>query len=190
MIFFSSDHHFFHNKVIQYCNRPFTELIVPGIDIISAVEVMNRTLIRNWNSVVKETDTIYFLGDLSFASAEKTIEIVKQLNGKLYWIIGNHDTKLIKHSELTSLFEWVKERETIYIQDPEATKGRYKIILDHYPLLSWDSSCHGSIHLHGHCHGTLQHPNKNALDVGVDVWNFTPVSFEQIKNKIKEKEIL
>jgi calcineurin-like phosphoesterase family protein len=148
---------------------------------------MDFYLIKNWNDRVHGNDAVYFLGDLSFHSVGKTIEIVKRLNGKKYWIVGNHDQKLKKNTELVSLFEWVKDIETIYIQDPEAHKGRYKVVLSHYPMLSWDGSSHGSIHLHGHSHGTCQHPSKFAIDVGVDCFKYAPVSFDEIKNKIKEK---
>ena len=157
--------------------------------MISAVESMDRNLINNWNTVINKNDTVYFLGDLSFYSVEKTIEIVKKLNGKKHWIIGNHDKKLIKNTELTSLFEWVKDIETIYIQDNTVPKGRTKIILCHYPMLTWDGSHNGSWHLHGHSHNTLIHPSKYAIDVGVDANYYFPVSYEQVKKKILEAKV-
>jgi calcineurin-like phosphoesterase family protein len=188
MNFFTSDTHFGHANIIRHCNRPFTGYSAPEI-IITPVQVMDKAIIGNWNAVVNENDNVYFLGDLSFYSPERTIEIVKQLKGKKYWIVGNHDQKLIKHAELTSLFEWVRDMQTIYIQDPEATKGRNKVVLCHYPMLSWDSSYHGSWHFFGHAHGNCQHPSKVAIDVGVDCWNYQPVSYEQIKERIKNGTI-
>ena len=42
--------------------------------------------------------------------------------------------------------------------------------------------------LHGHCHGSLpDDPCALRLDVGVDVWGFKPVSYEQIKERMKTK---
>jgi len=40
-IFFTSDLHFYHYNIIQFCNRPFKNL-----------HQMHDTLIENWNSVV------------------------------------------------------------------------------------------------------------------------------------------
>lgn len=188
MIFFCSDTHFGHANIIKYCNRPFTGLNVPGIGPISAVEIMDRALINNWNKVVKKTDTVYFLGDLYFYPVEQTLRIVNQLHGKKIWIAGNHDKKLIKEPELTKHFEYIKDLDMIHIQDPEMKKGRQRIVLCHYPLVSWESSNQGSWSLHGHSHGTLKEDNDILrADIGVDSWNFTPVSYEQIKEKMKIK---
>ena len=55
MIFFTSDQHFCHTKIITMCNRPFA-----GID------EMNGTLIANWNSAVSDADEVYILGDFMY----------------------------------------------------------------------------------------------------------------------------
>ena len=46
--YFIADTHFFHEKIIKMCNRPFDN-----------VEEMNRKLIENWNKKVTDDDTIY-----------------------------------------------------------------------------------------------------------------------------------
>ena len=48
-----SDLHFDHDEVIQYCNRPFTN-----------VDEMNETILENWNKTIKKNDSVFFLGDL------------------------------------------------------------------------------------------------------------------------------
>ena len=45
MAWFISDHHFNHDKIIEYCNRPFAN-----------VEEMNNYMIKQWNSVVGKND--------------------------------------------------------------------------------------------------------------------------------------
>jgi calcineurin-like phosphoesterase family protein len=73
-------------------------------------------------------------------------------------------------------------------------------ILCHYPLLTWDKSHYGSIHLHGHSHGGVGCIGISGLgssgggkhgyrmDVGVDCNNFYPVSITDILNRIDAYE--
>ena len=68
MIYLISDTHFYHKSIIPYCKRPF-----------SSIEDMNKKLIDNWNSIITENDTVYFLGDFSFATTEKAKDICNQI---------------------------------------------------------------------------------------------------------------
>lgn len=63
-----------------------------------------------------------------------------------------------------------------------------RIILCHYAFRVWNSSHHGSWHLYGHSHGSLP-DDLGALswDVGSDNNNFTPISFEQVKEIMSHK---
>ena len=51
-LFFTSDLHFGHAKIIEHCKRPF-----------SSVYEMDKVLTDNWNSVIKEDDLIIIAGD-------------------------------------------------------------------------------------------------------------------------------
>jgi calcineurin-like phosphoesterase family protein len=51
---FTSDLHYGHHNVLDYCNRPFW-----------SAHQMNKWITRYWNAVVKPFDTIYVLGDFS-----------------------------------------------------------------------------------------------------------------------------
>ena len=86
-IFLTSDTHYGHSKIIEYCKRPF-----------SSVEEMNETLIANWNAVVKPQDHVYHLGDVTMLrgsvhgkEAFQTIQLCQRLNGHKRLILGNHD---------------------------------------------------------------------------------------------------
>lgn len=74
-----------------------------------------------------------------------------------------------------------------------------KIVLCHYPLFTWEQSHHGSWHLHGHSHGGLGKFNRfqkivkappstledvTQMDVGVDAWNFYPISLGQVAARL------
>ena len=54
-IWFSADYHFSHKNIIEYTNRPFSD-----------ITEMDNTIVENHNSVVKPNDHVYFLGDFSF----------------------------------------------------------------------------------------------------------------------------
>ena len=79
-IFYIADLHFSHFNCLRFDNRPF-----------STIEEMDEALINNWNSVVSDEDTVYILGDMFWCKVDKSIEILKQLNGKKRLIKGNHD---------------------------------------------------------------------------------------------------
>lgn len=94
--YFIADTHFFHEKIIKMCNRPFDN-----------VEEMNKKLIENWNKKVTDDDTVYILGDVSFkGSKENTISILKQLKGKKILIKGNHD-RFVGQRDFDECFEKV-----------------------------------------------------------------------------------
>ncbi len=59
---------------------------------------MNETLIKNWNETVPEEGTVFFLGDFCMKGSTFWKSILERLNGKIYFIIGNHDIGRIKES--------------------------------------------------------------------------------------------
>ena len=65
-----SDLHFSHKNAIKYDNRPYF-----------TVSEMNKDLIERWNNKVKNDDTVYILGDISWDTVENTIDIFQQLKG-------------------------------------------------------------------------------------------------------------
>ena len=83
--FFTSDTHFGHAAIIQYCSRPY-----------KSVEEMNQVLIDNWNSKVKKDDIVYHLGDFIFGGSKLWYEIFSKLNGNIVLIMGNHDARNLR----------------------------------------------------------------------------------------------
>jgi len=165
MKFFTSDTHFGHMNIIKYCGRPF-----------SSVEEMDETIIERWNTVVGAGDEVYHLGDFSFRQRPDDLQhIFRRLNGQIHLIHGNHDHKALRKYKG---FASVEQLKHVKIGDTPTA-------LCHYPMRSWNKSCHGSWHLYGHVHG-LSEPWGLSFDVGVDVWDFTPVSEEQVAAKMEE----
>ena len=81
MRYYIADLHFFHENMN-------TKMDCRGF---ANVEEMNEYIIEKWNKKVRNNDEVVILGDLSWAKAEVTNELLKRLKGKLYLIRGNHD---------------------------------------------------------------------------------------------------
>lgn len=180
---FTSDLHLGHSNIIQHCNRPFKD-----------VEEMNEGLINNWNSVVAPGDMVYVLGDFFFFGKQKALDVASRLNGAIGWIAGNHDKGHIKKKELLSRFEWIEKLKNIRIKCHVERHGGIvefdkKIVLCHFPLLSWEGMSRGTWHLHGHCHGSLADKFKGLrMDVGVDCSpEYRPFSLLEVEEFMASK---
>lgn len=183
-IFFTSDFHLFHDKVLIHDKRPF-----------DTIDQMHDTIISNWNDKVSENDIVFYLGDLSFVP-NKTELILNQLNGKIYFIKGNHD----KIKDITKLnrFEKIYDFGTdISILDKDGrnkgNKDYQNIVLCHYPLLIWNKHHHGAWHIHGHCHHNLIAPDfykRRVIDIGCNGHDYTPLSYVEIKEIMLNKEVV
>ena len=171
-IYFTSDTHWGHTNVIRYSNRPY-----------ASTEEMNEALIANWNSRVKPGDSIYHLGDFAFMTEEQADRVLQRLNGQKYFIYGNHD-KVIKRSEkLRKHFVWCRDYAELYLTPQGGEK--VPVILSHFPMITWNKAHHGSIMLHGHCHGNLKYPfEAKIMDVGVDPQGYFPISAGEVLKRM------
>lgn len=151
MLWFTSDPHFNHRRIIELSRRPFPD-----------IATMNAALIENWNARVQATDEVYVMGDFAFHYADSTPldDIFHALNGEKHLIIGNHDEQNRKVIRLP----WVSQAPLAHIRYGEA-----RFVLCHFPLERWWHQERGVIHLHGHCHGGLRRFEPHRFDVGVDV---------------------
>lgn len=161
MKWYTSDTHFDHTKVIEYSNRPF-----------NSVEEMNETMIAEWNARVQPNHDVYHNGD--FAFSKNPDQFLCRLNGRKHLIIGNHDAEKTINSHL-----WESVQPYLEVND-----NKVKIILCHYAMRVWNKSHYGSIMLYGHSHGSLP-GNSQSLDIGVDCWDYRPVSLEEIQARLR-----
>ena len=178
-IFFISDLHFQHKNILKYDNRPF-----------STVDEMDESLILNWNNKVQKNDIVFYIGDFAFCKPEKSKEIAHRLNGKIHFILGNHDN--LRDIQSLNRFETINDYFLLSIKEEELDRKWQEIAMMHYPIFSWDKEHHGSFHLHGHCHQSLVETNpefykRKVLDVGCNGHNYTPLSYDEIKNIMNQK---
>ena len=173
-IYFTADTHFGHKNIIKYAKRPFNN-----------VEEMDYRIINNWNSVVGKNDTVYHLGDFALCSKTKLDYILNLLNGSICLIRGNHE----KSAEACkSRFRWIKDYYELNVRDEDFHKGKQTIVLSHYAFRVWNKSHWGTYHLYGHSHGMLEDDEKMlSFDIGVDCHNFKPLSYQEVKNIMQQK---
>lgn len=190
---FISDLHFSHSTVLYYhperremCGVTLEEL---QSDKKSALEKHDEWLINLWNNTVGKQDHVYIIGDFCLGNKERTEHILQRLNGKKFFVRGNHDKSC---NGLERYFEWVgdiKEVKFTHNQydfiDPDET---FCVELCHYPLLTWNRRTHGTVHIHGHCHGSIDYVNillkELRVDVGLDgtLSNYKFVDLETVYN--------
>lgn len=169
---FTADTHFGHKGALRFGART---------QFKDTVE-MDVAMIANWNNVIQPEDTVYHLGDLSFANETRTLEVLSVLHGRKHWVSGNHDHSLLKKKAVRAHF--------LSIQPfLEHKFDGQRVTMCHFPMLTWDKAHYGAWMLHGHSHGNCKYPfEAKILDVGVDVWNFAPISFDQIKEHMVGKK--
>ena len=171
-VWFISDTHFGHKNIIKYDNRPFTD-----------VEDMDKAMIDNWNSVVKNGDLVYHLGDFAFYRDQKQVEaVLAQLKGQKYLIEGNHDHKQVRRAK-----GWTNVLDYYELKVDMGGSRKQLICLFHYPMMTWNTAHHESWHLHGHCHGTLKAPETTRMDVGVPCIDYTPISLEAVADIMSKR---
>ena len=160
--FFTADHHFGHPQILDHCARPF-----------HSIEEHDRALVDAWNEVVGPHDTVWVVGDFAYKSdRDAARRHFLKLNGQKHLIRGNHDAS------------WVRELGWSSVRDyADIAVDGQRIILSHYAMRVWVSMRKGTLMFYGHSHGKLP-GNAQSTDVGVDEWNFRPVTLEQIKLKL------
>lgn len=181
--FFTGDTHFGHANVINYTNRPFRD--ENGQPDVLA---MDRELVERWNRVVQPNDCIYHLGDFALTREERIVQLLASLNGKKFLILGNHDKTIRASRSLQSHFVWVRDMAEIKIEDSSTQSGKQIIVLCHYAMRVWNRSHYGAWQLYGHSHGSLPDVSHMlSTDVGTDTNDYTPLSYEQVKERMSKK---
>lgn len=146
MRYYISDLHFGHAKLN-------TEMDHRGF---ASAEEMNQYMINQWNSRVRHGDEVVILGDFCMSKkAGEAEEILRQLKGRKYMIIGNHDYYLNDQDFDRSLFKWIESYK-------ELNDNRRKIILSHYPIFCYNGQYRRNgegipktYMLYGHVHNTF-----------------------------------
>lgn len=176
MIFVTSDLHLCHNKEFLYGSRGF-----------GSIEDMNSAVVERWNSKVSEDDDVYILGDLMLCDNDTAMDLVRQLNGKIHIILGNHDTdnRVVLYRTLANVVEIAY-----------ATMVKYdglKFFMTHYPCVTYNVPKEGLkqmiISLFGHTHEKEKFYEDRfyMYNVALDAHDLSPVSMDEVVADIREK---
>lgn len=172
-IFLTSDTHFGHDREFIYGPRGFT-----------SIQEHDEEIIQRWNLVVKPDDIVYHLGDVMLGDNGHGLECLRQLNGIIYIIPGNHDTstriKLYKTLENVHILE-------SGIPDLKAAAAtlkykKYNFYLSHHPTMTSNLEKAPDLKLHlinlfGHTHQqkNFYEDTPYMFHAGMDSNNCTPI---------------
>lgn len=181
-VFFTSDTHFGHKNIIDFCHRPYRD-----------ENHMNECLINNWNAVVNKDDFVFHLGDFAIGDSKLWINTLKRLNGNIILIQGNHDIKNYRNT-YDKFFLYIDNELFI-------TVAGQPIYLNHYPFLTFPGrfrNVNPAWQLFGHVHlnrkreynvgkdfERLEYLLPLQYEVGTDFHNYHPVPFDVINERIK-----
>lgn len=137
--FYIADLHIGRANIIKFDKRPFAD-----------INEMHRTIVDNWNHMVRGDDTVYILGDFCWAKESEWPFYLAPLAGQKVLIRGNHDPKQFSQATKKYLSD-VKDYK-------EITDNGRQVILSHYPIpfhkADYNLECWM---LYGHVHTTREH---------------------------------
>lgn len=187
--FFTSDSHFRHARILELGEgRPF-----------KSIQHHDEMLIKYWNDVVSPKDTVYHLGDVALGPWPEGLNHFKRLNGTKILVPGNHD-RIFSGEKAARRERFMPDYEEAFDNIlPEITEVRIlgtRFMISHFPYreeiiggkpdryLDKRPADEGVPLIHGHTHqsSVITHSEDGTvqISVGVDAWNWTPVSETQV----------
>lgn len=174
-IWFVSDTHYGHEKILT-----FTTSDGQALREFDSVQHMNQTMMDNHNRVVRDSDIVYFCGDVYFANGW---QVLQNLRGRKRLILGNHDTAKSPH--ILNNFQKI----LMWRMFPE-----FGIVVTHVPIHAGSFEMKSLVNVHGHTHRNwVMTKNENGesvvdkryFNVCVENHNYTPLHLEDMLAKIQ-----
>ncbi len=174
---FTADLHFGHRNIIEYCNRPFSD-----------VDDMTTGLVDRWNERVAADDDVWVLGDVAMGRIAESLPAVARLHGHKHLVAGNHDRCWFGHGERSA--DWIDRYrevgfETIVQGTARTAIGSTEVTLCHFP---YEGDSHGMDRfvqhrpvddggwlVHGHVHDSFAQRGRQ-INVGIDAHDLAPVT--------------
>lgn len=203
-LFFTSDLHFFHNRIVEFTKRPIS------------IDLHNDWVVNTLNNYIKPTTNaykaqVYHLGDFLFSCTnEEAVRLLECLNGTWNFVLGNHDNvgklqtiiNTVNQNKGTNhkVLGWYYRLTVVTDTGIPGTKLKKKhVVLCHFPIADWEAKDRGSYHLYGHLHGggsthgsKYFHKVRNSIDVGIDAcFNYLnihkPLTWDEVVSEIRKQ---
>lgn len=170
-VFFISDTHFGHKNIADKYRTHFTNR-----------EEHDDTILKNILDTVTKRDTLWMLGDTCFTINEmwRIREIANRVQ-TLNFIPGNHCTD---NQERLAIYKQFLAEDLF---KKTGSMFKYKEFwLTHPPIHS--EELRGKMNIHGHTHfhvmgGEHGVPDKRYINVSCEQINYTPISFDEIRQR-------
>lgn len=201
MLYFTSDTHFHHVRILELCpHRPYST-----VDEMNRSLISNYNAKINEDDVV-----IFLGDLVMGQKHETVPAVVPRLRGRKYLLLGNHDGGFQRPEEKkTAAFNHYLENGLLGVRENcwdladflrsvgennLAETLSVPISICHFPYQG--VADHADQHqdryqdlkplpvnkllLHGHTHATEKVTSPNMIHIGVDSWNFAPVSLDEV----------
>lgn len=155
-VFVISDTHFGHEAVLRF---------EPSFRPFSSIQEHDEALVERWNSVVRQGDTVWHLGDVYFGGKDNHY-ILARLNGRKHLVMGNHDAyPLDCYSKyFTRIFGAASLRNCI---------------LTHVPVHPSQLEFRFKYNIHGHMHSHII-GDPRYINVSAEQTDLTPVLLDEL----------
>lgn len=182
-IWLISDTHLSHQNVLKFTDSNTGELIRGNR--FANIDEMDECILENWNSVVKQGDIVYHLGDVTF-DHERFTKMWPKFNGRKRLIVGNHDN--VPFLSSGAFFQKVQ----MWRMFPE-----FGLLLTHVPVHTsnllrhvdrtkvYTDGCETLVNIHGHTH-TNGSPDGPYISICVELRDYTPVNIEDLQKEAKK----
>ena len=166
MHFFMADPHFGHLECIKRFERPFESTVH-----------MDNVILTNMHKKVGPEDDLWIIGDFAWnpAAPDGWLDaLFENLPGaRCHLICGNRDHDAVK------ALPWDTVADMAELTVKDGWDQETRLVLSHYPLMTWNGAGKGAKHLFGHVHSNWAGSNR-AINMGVELWDYAPARIDDI----------
>jgi calcineurin-like phosphoesterase family protein len=186
-VWFTSDPHWGH-------------AFVSGIRGFSDPAEHDASLLANYQRLIRPEDQVWWLGDLAMNKPDHALAIIDSIPGTHHLVTGNHDrcSPIFRDAH-----KWQRAYLDVFASVQAFARRRIvssEVLLSHFPYADGTSDAdhteyprysqyrlpdEGRWLIHGHTHNAAQKLHGRQVHVGVDAWNFEPVSLATIEHYVR-----